>query len=92
MASANQSGGRQQAATNILVYLDVIWRRRWLVVPVLALTVASAWVFVMFQTPIYRGTATVLIEPEAPRVMNIQEVTPGTGTPQDYYATQTKLI
>ena len=92
MASANQSGGRQQAGTNILVYLDVIWRRRWLVVPVLALTVASAWVFVMIQTPIYRATATVLIEPESPRVMNIQEVTPGTGTPQDYYATQTKLI
>lgn len=92
MPSGRQSVGRQEAATSLLVYLGVLWRRRWLVVPILALTIASAWVFTLIQTPIYRATATVLIEPEAPKVVNIQEVTPGTGATPDYYATQTKLI
>jgi uncharacterized protein involved in exopolysaccharide biosynthesis len=85
--------GRQEAAASLLLYLGVLWKRRWLVVPILALTVASAWVFTLIQTPIYRATATVLIEPEAPRVMEkMQEVTPGAGASPEYYTTQTKLI
>jgi polysaccharide biosynthesis transport protein len=92
MPSERRVAGQQEAATSLLVYLGVLWRRRWLVVPVVALTVASAWAFIQLQTPIYVGTATVLIEPESPKIVNIQEVTPGTGPTQDYYATQTKLI
>jgi uncharacterized protein involved in exopolysaccharide biosynthesis len=36
------------------------------------------WVFTLIQTPIYRSTATILIEPEAPKFVDIQEVTPDT--------------
>jgi polysaccharide biosynthesis transport protein len=92
MSSRNQSLRRQEAATRLPVYLGVLWRRRWLVVPMVALTVASAWLFTVMQTPTYYATATVLIEPQAPKVVNIQDVTPGTGIPQEYYATQAKLI
>jgi polysaccharide biosynthesis transport protein len=92
MPSGRESVGRREAAIGLLVYLGVLWRRRWLVVSILVLTVASAWVFTLIQTPIYRATATVLIEPEAPKVVNIQEVADGTGHGSDYYATQTKLI
>jgi succinoglycan biosynthesis transport protein ExoP len=93
MPPGSQAGVRHEAATtNILVYLGILWRRRWLVLPTVALTVASAWVFIQLQTPVYRATATILIEPEVPKVVNIQEVTPGTGPPQDYYTTQTKLV
>jgi uncharacterized protein involved in exopolysaccharide biosynthesis len=64
-----------------------------MVLSILALTVASAWVFIAMQTPIYRATATILIEPETPKVVNFQEVAPlGTSPGSDYYATQTKLI
>jgi uncharacterized protein involved in exopolysaccharide biosynthesis len=84
--------GRQEATTSLLVYLGVLWRRRWLVLSILGLTLASAWLFMTLQTPIFRSTATILIESEAPKVVNIQEVTPGTGHPLDYYATQIKLI
>jgi uncharacterized protein involved in exopolysaccharide biosynthesis len=74
------------------VYLGVLWRRRWLVVSILALTVASAWAFVLISTPIYRATATVLIETNSPRVVDIKDVMPGTADAPDYYMTQTKLI
>jgi len=92
MPSGRQSIGGREAGANLQVYLGVLWRRWWLIVILMGLTVGSAWVFVQLQTPYYLATATVLIEPEAPKVVNIQEVTPGTGQPQDYYATQTKLI
>jgi succinoglycan biosynthesis transport protein ExoP len=92
MSAASQSPGRQEAATSLLVYLEVLWKRRWLVVPIAALTVASAWMFTLIQTPICRATATVLIEPQSPKVVDIPELTPGTETPPEYYATQPKLI
>src|SRR6266545_4858871 len=93
MPSGRQSVERQQeAATSLLVYLGVLWRRRWLVVSILALTVASAWVFVLIQTPIYRATATVLIQQDSPRVVDIKDVTPVTQHSSDYYMTQIKLI
>jgi uncharacterized protein involved in exopolysaccharide biosynthesis len=87
-------GPQQEAATSLLVYLLVLWRRRWLFVSVLALTFASAWAFVLISTPIYRATATVLIESDSPRVVELKDVTPGPGprSGMDYFLTQTKLI
>jgi uncharacterized protein involved in exopolysaccharide biosynthesis len=84
--------GRPDAAATVRTYAKFLWQRRWLILIVAAATVASAWVFTRLQTPIYQATATVLIEPEPPKVVNIQEVTPGTGPSQDYYATQYKVI
>ena len=92
MPLKGRSGESHETSIDLRAYLRVLWKRRWLIVPILALTIGSAWVFVRIQTPIYRATATVLIDPESPRVVNIQEVTPGTGPGQDYYATQTRLI
>jgi uncharacterized protein involved in exopolysaccharide biosynthesis len=63
----------------LLAYLRVL-RSRWrLVLAVFAVTVASAVVFTLRQTPVYQASATVLIEPEAPRVVNIPEDTTDTG-------------
>jgi uncharacterized protein involved in exopolysaccharide biosynthesis len=73
-------------------YLTVLWKRRWLIGFTLAATMASAWIFTKMQVPIYEAAATVLIEPEPPRFVNIPDVTPGPGSMGDYYATQHKLI
>ena len=81
-----------EATTPLHLYLKVI-RDRWLlIVSVFAVTVASAAAFTYTQTPIYQGVATVLIEPEAPRFVNIQDVTNDMTGAQDYYATQFKLL
>ena len=53
------------AATSLVVYLQVLWRRRWLVLSIFALTLASAWLYMLLSTPIYRGIATILIDPES---------------------------
>jgi len=85
-------GESAERTSPLHVYLAVL-RARWrLVLVVFAVTVASAVVFTMRQTPVYQGTATVLIEPEPPRVVNIPEVTNDTGASQDYYATQYRVL
>jgi len=73
-------------------YLHVV-RDRWLVIAAICIvTIVSAMVFTSKQTRIYQAAATVLIEPEAPKVVNIPEVSHDYGTAQDYYATQYKVL
>jgi uncharacterized protein involved in exopolysaccharide biosynthesis len=81
-----------EAVSPLQVYLTVL-RNRWrIVLAVFAVTVASAIVFTSQQTPVYQGVATVMIDPEPPRVVNITEVVNDVGTSQDYYTTQYKLL
>jgi uncharacterized protein involved in exopolysaccharide biosynthesis len=93
MTAADLPGGRAPETTSPLhAYLKVL-RYRWrLVLSVFVLTVVSAVVFTYWQTPVFQATATVMIEPEAPRVVNIQEVTNESNSSQEYYATQYKMI
>src|SRR5262249_52843113 len=80
------------ASSPLHLYLKVV-RDRWLVIAAaFVVTVVSAMVFTSRQTPIYQAAATVLIEPEAPKVVNIPEVTRETGGAQDYYQTQYKVL
>jgi uncharacterized protein involved in exopolysaccharide biosynthesis len=54
-------------------------------------------VWTLVQQPIYQAVTTVLIEPEPPKVLNIQDVTPigaqdVTGSAPSYYMTQYEII
>lgn len=79
-------------ALNLRHYFRVVWVRKWLILAIAVVTVASAWVFVSRQEPLFLATAMVMIEPEAPRVVNIQDVAPGVGSPVEYYLTQIRVI
>jgi polysaccharide biosynthesis transport protein len=81
-----------EAPSPLHAYLKVI-RDRWLVIAsVFVVTLVSAVVFTSRQTPVYQAAATVLIEPESPKVVNIPEVSRDPGTAEDYYATQYKVL
>jgi uncharacterized protein involved in exopolysaccharide biosynthesis len=72
-----------------------LWRQRWLIAGVFLLVVVGVGVWTSMQVPIFQATAVVLIDPEPPRVLNIQEVTPiGPSSSWDpnYYTTQYELI
>jgi polysaccharide biosynthesis transport protein len=85
-------GDSPEATSPLHAYLRVL-RGRWrLVLAVFVLTVASAVVFTLRQTPIYQAAATVLIDPEPPKVVNIPEVSNDTAGSQEYYATQYKVL
>ena len=78
--------------THLKDYYRVLRKHRYLVVGLFLLSVFSVAVWSFVQTPIYQASATVLIEPEPPRVLNIQEVTPIGSPTQEYYRTQYELM
>jgi uncharacterized protein involved in exopolysaccharide biosynthesis len=73
-------------------YWRILRKHRWLVAGLFMLTVLTVAIWTFVQTPIFQATATVLIEPEPPKVLNIQEVSPIGAATQDYYRTQYELI
>ena len=73
-----------------------VLRKHWGVMTcvfLIAVLTVSIWTFL--QTPIYQAVATIMIEPEPPKVLNIQEVTTiGAMSPYDpaFYPTQYEII
>src|SRR5215510_2455206 len=94
MTTRATASGLLEHISPLQVYLDVL-KAHWLqVFAVFVLAMASGVLFTSWQTEVFQAAATVLIEPEPPRVMNIQDVdnTRSTSSTQDYYLTQYKLL
>jgi uncharacterized protein involved in exopolysaccharide biosynthesis len=76
-------------------YRRVLRKHRWLITGIFLLTVLTVGIWTFLQVPIYQAVATILIEPEPPKVLNIQDVTPvGAMSPWDpaFYPTQYEII
>jgi polysaccharide biosynthesis transport protein len=73
-------------------YYRILRKHRWLVAGLFLVTVFSVAIWSFVQTPVYQASATVLIEPEPPKVLNIQDVTPIGSPTQEYYRTQYELM
>src|SRR4030095_13185570 len=92
MTTRATASGLLEHISPLKVYLDVL-KAHWLqVCAVFVLTIASGVLFASWQTSVFQATATVLIEPEPPRVMNIQDVDNTRSAAQDYYMTQHRLL
>src|SRR5713101_5974237 len=76
---------------HLLDYVKLLRRHQWLFLAIFLLTVVTVAVWTFNQVPIFQAAATVLIEPEAPKVLNIQEIT-SVGGGYEYYQTQYELI
>src|SRR2546425_4829523 len=88
----NDDTRRPDAEIHLKEYLRLLLKHRWLILAVFIVTAVTGAVWTFMQTPIYQASATVLIEPELPKVLNIQEVTSsGLGT-LEYYRTQYALM
>ncbi|MGH2625404.1 MAG: Wzz/FepE/Etk N-terminal domain-containing protein, partial [Anaerolineales bacterium] len=76
-------------------YRRVLRKHRWLITGIFLLTVLTVGIWTFIQVPIYQAVTTILIEPEPPKVLNIQDVTPvGAMSPWDpaFYPTQYEII
>src|SRR5262245_60252743 len=75
-------------------YLWVLRKHQWLISAIFLVTVVTVAIWTFLEVPIYSATATVLIDPEPPKVLNIQEVSPigTTGWDPNYYPTQYEII
>jgi uncharacterized protein involved in exopolysaccharide biosynthesis len=84
-----------ESQVRVADYRRVLRKHRWLITGLFLLTVLSVGIWTFTQVPIYQASATILIEPEPPKVLNIQDVTPiGAMSPYDpaFYPTQYEII
>jgi uncharacterized protein involved in exopolysaccharide biosynthesis len=75
-------------------YLRVLRKHRWLITGISLVVVVTVAIWTLVQVPVYQAVATVLIDPEPPKVLNIQEVTPMGAAAWDlnYYPTQYEIM
>src|SRR2546428_7372247 len=73
-------------------YFQVLQKHRWLITGIFLAAVIAVGVWTFRQIPIYQAAATILIDPEAPKILNIQEVTPMGASDPSYYPTQYEIL
>ncbi|HEV2055662.1 MAG TPA: polysaccharide biosynthesis tyrosine autokinase [Methylomirabilota bacterium] len=88
----NSERGESNADVHLKDHLRLLLRHRWLITAVFVVTAVTGTVWTLLQTPIYQAAATVLIEPELPKVLNIQDVTSIGSGAMEYYRTQYALM
>jgi capsular exopolysaccharide synthesis family protein len=74
----------EQGSINLRHYWAVIMRRKWTVLTFMAIVMVAGWTATYLQTPIYRATGTLQIEPEE-KIIQYQEATPGQSQSWDSY-------
>lgn len=74
-------------------YRRLLRKHRWLMTGIFLLTVLTAAIWTFVQVPIYEAVATILIDPEPPKVLNIQDVIPmGGASDRNFYPTQYEIL
>lgn len=86
--------GQEARDTHLWDYLHVLLRRRRLVIAVFLVVAAHATVRTFLQRPVYTAAAQLLIEREAPTILNFKEVAEVNAGVwgDDYYQTQYKVL
>lgn len=77
---------------NLREYIRVLMKNRWLIFFITTLTTSLAFVYVTKATPIYRATATLLIEGDRSNIVSIQELYGFDASDTDYFQTQFEIL
>jgi capsular exopolysaccharide synthesis family protein len=81
----------QEEDTNIRDYLQIILRRKWIVITFLIAVVTTVTVATYLTRPLYRSTATIKIDHENP-TMEIYDTQKRSFYDYEYYETQYKVL
>ncbi|HEX4854366.1 polysaccharide biosynthesis tyrosine autokinase [Arenimonas sp.] len=89
----SQDNAENSDEINLLDYWRIIVKRRWTVLGVLAIVLATTLVGTLLMTPVYRASTTVQIERDTIKVVEVEGFTP-TESPadRDFYQTQYELL
>ncbi|MBL4637472.1 MAG: polysaccharide biosynthesis tyrosine autokinase [Kofleriaceae bacterium] len=88
----------EEGGIDIRHFVDIVLKRKWLVMAAMAVGITLAVLYTMRQTPLYKATASVEVNPQAPQVFgrDQQEVVQlGSGnywSSQEYYNTQLEIL
>lgn len=73
-------------------YLDIIIRRRWMIINCLILVFVSVLIFTLSQTRLYKASTTIEVGTQNQKVTKFEEVEKSNLAAADYYATQVQLV
>ncbi|MBI4228236.1 MAG: hypothetical protein HY693_00800, partial [Deltaproteobacteria bacterium] len=59
---------------NLRDYIDVILRRKWIVIFCLVFSIVTVTTISLVKTPVYKAEATIEIAPENPKITTFEEV------------------
>jgi len=97
-APPGEVGRAREAGTHLREYWKVLWQGRYTVLAIFLLTVAVTAVYTYVQTPVYRATATVEVQPKPTNLAPGQDVS-GLGSAgygwwaeEKYHNTQVEVI
>ena len=83
----------RESDVRVADYRRLLRKHRWLMTGIFLLTVLTAAIWTFVQVPIYQAVATILIDPEPPKVLNIQDVVPmGGASDRNFYPTQYEIM
>jgi capsular exopolysaccharide synthesis family protein len=71
--------------------LQALWRRKWVIVTIVAVCLSAAAVYNRVATPIYEARARLLLEPNAQEVVPFRSME-GDPSRLDYYVTQLEVL
>lgn len=77
---------------NFHEYLDILVRRRWILISFTVILCTLALIRGFLMKPVFEGTTRILIEKQAPKVVKMDEVTPMDFSAREYYQTQYKVL
>jgi polysaccharide biosynthesis transport protein len=73
-------------------YLDVIFRRKWLIISFLALTFITTLILTLASPKIYKASTSIEVMPQNRKVTKFEEVVGTEMRAQEYYQTQVDLL
>lgn len=73
-------------------YADIVMRRRWMIISFTIILCTLALIYSFLMKPVYEGTTRILMEKEAPKVVNMDEVSTADFSAREYYQTQYKIL
>jgi polysaccharide biosynthesis transport protein len=77
---------------NLRDYLDILIRRKWLVLSFLALVFITTLVFTLSMPKIYKALGTIEVTHETPKVTKFEEVVADEMKAREFYLTQVQLL
>jgi succinoglycan biosynthesis transport protein ExoP len=82
----------QEKNIDIRHYWYIIRRRYWILIAAFIIIVLSSAIHTFQQTPVFRATTTLVIDPDIPPIIDFKDLTPYASSSKEYYETQFKII
>jgi len=88
----NRTGAFVEEEIDLAQYWRVISRRKWSILALACLITLLAGLIVFSITPVYKATATLLIEPQQAKLPSIEDLYGLAGKDKQYYLTQLEML